>query len=251
MNDLITGLVSAGLLLAAGSAGAAEARRDLQDFDAVVFALPGTLTLQRGDSYEVVIDASDEDMGRIESEVRGSELVLRWSDGPFKLFNRGDRRVRVRVTLPELRALEVAGSGDVEGGTWLSESMEVSVSGSGGARFDELATEELNLEVAGSGSIDVARVDSALARIEIRGSGDITLAGAADRQEIEVMGSGDVSAAELEGARVSVEIMGSGDVQVWANEELSAEIMGSGDVAYRGTPKVDSDRHGSGELRPL
>lgn len=248
----LAGCMMLAWLAGADTAAAGEQVRDVTGFDRVMFALPGKLTLIRGDAHEVVVDATEEDLERIETRVRGETLEVRWRDGVFDFFGgRPEGPIDVRVTLPALRGLEVAGSGEVQGGSWLSETMVVEVNGSGSVYFDELASEELTFELSGSGNLEVADVDAALARVEINGSGDATLAGAADRQEIEVMGSGDVGAAELEGARVSVEIMGSGNVQVWANEALTTQIMGSGDVRYRGQPRLHNEEHGSGNVREL
>ncbi|HEX7038093.1 MAG TPA: head GIN domain-containing protein [Pseudomonadales bacterium] len=241
----------AALLLAGGTVRAAE-QRSVSGFDRVMFALPGQLTLQQGDAFVLEIDAAEEDLERVETRVQDNELAIRWREGVRGWAGARDHGpIEVRLTLPALRSLEVAGSGDVDGGSWLGESLEVEVNGSGSVAFGEVTVEELSLEIAGSGSIRAAKVDTALARIDVRGSGDVHLAGAADRQEIEVMGSGDVALAELEGAHVEVEIMGSGDVTVWANETLEAEIMGSGDVSYRGTPKVELEKNGPGRVRTL
>lgn len=251
MNETIKGLTLAAVLTLPAAAAAAEAR-ELQGFDRILFAVPGDLTLVQGDDFEVEIEADDADLERIETRVRGEELAIRWNEGLMGVLGgRPEGDIDVTVTLPMLERLELAGSGRVEGGSWLSEAFAVEVSGSGAARFAEIATEELVIEISGSGSVAVAEVDAAAARVEISGSGDVELAGAADEQQIEVMGSGDVDARDLEGARVEVDIMGGGDVVVWANESLSTEIMGSGDVRYRGSPRVARREFGSGRVRPL
>lgn len=243
------------LVLAWALAAAAVAEtevRDVSGFERVLFALPGNLTIEQGDRFEVLVDAEPDDLERIETRVNGEELAIRWDQGLLGMWGGSpDGRIAVRITLPQLAGLEVAGSGDVEAGSWLAESLSVEVNGSGSVRIAELATEDLHVEVAGSGDVTVPALDAAALRVEIKGSGNVELAGAADRQEIEVMGSGDVDAADLEGARVEVEVMGSGDVTVWANSELSVDIMGSGDVRYRGSPTVDSAEHGSGRVRAL
>lgn len=246
-----TGRAGAALALAgmAFAAGAETQERSAEDFDRVMFALPGQLTLERGDAFQLEIDAHPDDFERIETRVSGAELAIRWNDGLFNLFDGPKDPVKVRVTLPALRGLEVAGSGDVEGGDWVADTFSVEISGSGNVRFAELATEELDVEVTGSGNATITKVDAAKLRVEVSGSGDVELVGAADAQEIEIMGSGDVRAEDLEGARVNVEVMGSGDVTVWANETLSAEVMGSGDVRYRGNPRVDREEHGSGRVK--
>jgi len=251
----MNGLYRSALVLSWALAAAAVAdteERDLAGFDGVLFALPGTMIIEQGEGFEVLIDAQPEDLERIETKVSGDELVVRWDQGLLGMWGgRPEGPIRIRITMPELDSLEVAGSGDVEVGGWLAESLEVEVNGSGSVRFAELATEELSIEVAGSGDVRVPALDAADLQVEIRGSGNVTLAGAADRQEIEVMGSGDVDAAELEGARVEVDVMGSGDVTVWANGQLSVDIMGSGDVRYRGSPTIDVEEHGSGRVRAL
>jgi hypothetical protein len=237
--------------LAAGAIAETEVR-DVTGFERVLFALPGNLSVEQGGNFEVVVEAEPDDLERIETQVNGDELAIRWDQGLLGMWGGSPGgRIAVRVTMPQLEGLEVAGSGDVEAGSWLTESLNIEVNGSGSVRIAELATEELSLEVAGSGDITVPALDAAALRVEIKGSGNVELAGAADRQEIEVMGSGDVDTADLEGARVEVEVMGSGDVTVWANRALSVDIMGSGDVRYRGSPTVDSAEHGSGRVRGM
>lgn len=241
------------LVVLAGPVLAETEQRQAADFARVWFGLPGTLTLEQGDEFQVQVEADPDDLQRIETSVRGDTLNIRWKEGLFGMLG-GEPHgegIQVRVVLPALQGLELAGSGDVHGGSWLAESFTLEVKGSGQTRFDEIAAEEFVVELAGSGDVDVPKVDAAVVRIELMGSGDVSLAGVADRQSIEVMGSGDVEASELEGARVEVEIMGSGDVQVWAQENLSARIMGSGDVRYRGSPRVDNREHGSGRVRAL
>ena len=252
MSAICKGCLATLLALSAAIAVADSETRDLTGFDRVLFALPGELTLRQGGDFQVVVDAEPEDLKRITTEVSGRSLAVRWKDGVFGMFGgNAEGPIRVEVTLPTLTALEVAGSGNADAGTWLTDSLELEVNGSGSVRFAELATEELTLDVSGSGNVHIAQLDCAVARIEVHGSGDVELSGAADHQEIEVMGSGDVDVRNLEGSRVEVEIMGSGDVAVWANEQLDAEIMGSGDVRYRGSPSVDREEHGSGEVKPL
>ncbi|MAT83083.1 MAG: hypothetical protein CMD39_02225 [Gammaproteobacteria bacterium] len=226
--------------------------RDLEDFDRVVFALPGKLRLTQGDDFAVAIEAEPEDLERIETDRQGDTLAIRWDSGLLGMWSGSpEGPIEVRITLPELRGLEVAGSGDVEAGAWLSESLVLEVNGSGSVHLASLAVESLTIDIAGSGDAEIDELDAAALRVEIAGSGNVELAGAADRQEIDVMGSGDVDADGLEGAVVQVDVMGSGDVSVWATEALSVDIMGSGDVRYRGNPRLERSAAGSGDVRPL
>ncbi len=241
------------LLVSLNPAVLAETQtRAVDEFRRVAFALPGSLILEQGDEYRLVVEGRAEDLEKVETEVSGETLSIRWREGWFGVFGAApDGEIRVRVTAPTLEALELAGSGRVSGGAWLAQTFSLEISGSGSVRLEELAAEELLVEVAGSGNAIIPRVDAARVRIEINGSGDVELAGAADRQHIELMGSGDVRASELEGTEVRVEIMGSGGARVWATDSLAVEILGSGDVRYRGDPRLEVERHGSGSARAL
>jgi hypothetical protein len=110
-------------LIGGGNALAETQSRDVSGFDRITFALPGSLTVSRGETFELSIDADSEDLERIETEVDGSALRIGWDEGMFGLFGgKPEGPIHVRVSLPALQALEVAGSGDVDAGNWLAES---------------------------------------------------------------------------------------------------------------------------------
>lgn len=244
------------LLLVLGLAAAAMAAADIETrtlsgFDRVVFALPGQLTLVRGERHEVILEARPDDLERIVTVVSGGELTLRWDDGLLGWGGGPDGEITARVTLPALAGVTVAGSGSVAGTSWEAPALALEVRGSGDLQFAELASGELTVDVAGSGNVGIERLEAASVRVAVKGSGDVTLAGVAQTQVIEVTGSGDVDAAGLRGARLVVEIRGSGDVDVWATEQLVVAIMGSGDVGYRGEPRLERELRGSGRVRSL
>ncbi|MEQ8860270.1 MAG: head GIN domain-containing protein [Pseudomonadales bacterium] len=250
MNGL-RGLI---LLLAAAAACPAAAEtenRDVAPFDRVAFALPGTLTLERGEAHRVTVEALPEDLERIETRVSGSELTLAWKAGRWFWHQGPEGEIRVRVVLPALTALALNGSGDVDAGSWRSDRLAAELRGSGDLRFADLSADEMALTIVGSGNASVTRLDAGRIRVRVDGSGDVVLAGTATAQEIEVRGSGNVDAVELEGVDVSVEVLGSGDVEVWSSGRLTADVRGSGDVRYRGEPELESKQRGSGEVRPL
>lgn len=174
---------------------------------------------------------------RVEAEGPAAVLDLigtSVSGGVWKVTTEGcfdsDVDVVVRITLPSLGEVGVAGSGDVRSTT-------------------PFAGEKLRITIQGSGDMELPlsyqEVD-----VDIQGSGDVALKGTASALNVSIAGSGGVEALELSTTRSEVEIMGSGSVSVTAIGELHAEIMGSGNVRYRGTPQVSSKIHGSGSVTP-
>lgn len=252
MKSLFTGAVlAAGLLALTGPAAAATGDRPLDAFDRLSFALPGTLTLERGGSHQVTIDADPEDLPHIDTRVSGGELHITWDDGSFGRSRGPSGPIALHLVTPELRAVAIAGSGDVVGSEWQAEQFEVSINGSGSLHLQQLAADETDIALNGSGRVRVDGLDAGQLRVKLSGSGDVRLAGAADQQHIDVLGSGDVQAEDLEGATVDVTVTGSGDAAVWATETLAAKAIGSGDIRYRGSPRVERQEHGSGRVKPI
>lgn len=210
-----------------GSGTAAADTREVSGFRAVSFAIPGELTIVRGDAEGVRIEADDNLLPLIETRVRDGVLEIR--SGAGRLEPRSP--LRVWVTARALEAVTAAGSGSVE---------------AHGLRGGELA-----LTVAGSGSVRAHDLQADLLRSEVAGSGSVEVAGRAPRQVITIAGSGGLDALGLESDVVDARIAGSGSARVHARERISARIAGSGSVLYRGDPEVSATRAGSGSVRRL
>jgi len=180
-----------------------------------------TVSVGEGPSVTVTIDSNLQPL--LETVVKGNTLVIR-AEGRI----RPKKDPKVAVTVPELRGVEISGSGDVtiEGG---KGELALSIEGSGDLRWRGEATE---------------------LRAEIEGSGDIRLEGRADRLRAQVEGSGDVDASRLVATDAEAKVRGSGDVELnLAGGKLDATVEGSGDIRWRGTANVERARvAGSGEI---
>jgi hypothetical protein len=136
----------------------------------------------------------------------------------------------VEITLPEMRALRIDGSGDAQ---VLTARPNAGVA----------------LGIHGSGSIHY-RGRTAVLRVAIDGSGDVDLAGAAGRLEASISGSGALEAEQLLAASGSFEVSGSGDMTVHlGGGDADFVIEGSGDIRWSGQARVRrSIIEGSGEI---
>lgn len=120
------------------------------------------------------------------------------------------QRVTVEITLPDLPAASITGSGDLS--------------------LDDLQQDEIELEITGSGTI--------------RASGEVI------RLNVEISGSGDVKAKELQASIAELRVSGSGDIKAQATQSLSARVSGSGDIKVWGNPaKRDTRVSGSGDIK--
>jgi len=209
-----------------GSGHVETEERTVRDFDRVVVEGEGTLLLEQGDDERLVIEAEDNLLDELTSDVH---------DDTLELTQR--RNVSLRPTKPIIYHLQ------------MRDIRAVRLRGSGNLRADEIETPDLELDIEGSGSMDVEELVAERLDAQIDGSGDIQLGGEVDWQRVRIFGSGEYSGFGLRSEECIVDIEGSGRVEVHVTDELEVDIEGSGDVRYEGDPSVTTDIDGSGDVR--
>jgi Putative auto-transporter adhesin, head GIN domain len=104
------------------------------------------------------------------------------------------------------------------------------------------------IELSGSSTIDASKLDSSALAVSASGSSEVHLAGRTDDFTLSIRGSGSADAAELKAKRAKVVLSGSAEATVNASDALDVRISGSGSLSYIGSPKLTSSVSGSGEI---
>ena len=213
-------LVSATLI----AFGQDKEARDVSTFTGVSLGISGDLYLTQGSPQKVVIQAEN-NLDEIETEVRNGVLRIKTDN-----WNSRIKGVKIWITMPEVEALNVSGSGDI-----IAET--------------PIIADEIELKISGSGSINIPELKGDEIGAAISGSGDLKLAGTADEMELRISGSGSVFAEGLKVNECGIKISGSGSCKINVTGELDASISGSGRVTYYGNPQIDARISGSGKVR--
>lgn len=260
-------------LIVLGTAHAEATSRQFQvkDFERIKLSGDASLVVEQGKEVSVRAFGEPNILERVSAKVRNGQLHLTVRSG-FHLFD-FNSPVKFQVLMPQLKAIESSGSGDVVVKSLEVEELRYDQTGSGRFGFGEFAGEELFVNMRGSGDAQGRRVQSEELKVDIRGSGDFTLreveteeldisifgsgdvvfqrGRVADRIKISIKGSGDVDLSEVVTPSAKVSIYGSGTAQLYVEEELDVNIYGSGDVYYKGNAEVNSKVRGSGSTRAL
>jgi hypothetical protein len=199
--------------------------REVAAFTGIANQGSGLVRFSQGPTRQVTVESDANILPYLETEVRDGVLVLRTRPG----LSINPTRLVFRITAPELRTIEIQGSGDFRLET-------------------PLAADRLEIEIEGSGSAG-CEIDVGTVVAGIDGSGSITLRGAARLAEFTINGSGSIEAGNLSSVDARAVIQGSGSVTLEATRTLDVEISGSGDVRYRGGAKVTVRDAGSGTVR--
>ena len=192
-------------LVIKGSGNLKTESRPVERFTAISLSTAGSLELEQTGQASLSLTADDNLLSLFTSEVRDGTLYLSTAEGKFW---RGDRP-HFKVTVKELRKLNVSGVGSIKATNLDSESLSVSISGAGSGR----------------------------------------IAGRTDNLTVSVSGTGNLNAAELKAKRAKVVVSGVGDVTVNASDELNANVSGTGTIWYIGSPKVEKSVSGVGSIK--
>lgn len=214
-------------------AGAQEKEtRNVDEFHSVSLSIAGTVYIKQGDRQKLVLEADEDDLEDIETDVRNGRLIIR-HEGSSRWFRTSSRKdVTIYITMEDVEGLSVSSSGHIYGESTLKG-------------------DDMTFSVSGSGKIDV-EIDANDITGRISGSGKIEIAGSADESSYSISGSGKILAGDLKSNKAKAKISGSGSMEVYAVDLVDASISGSGSVYYRGEPdKVYSHSSGSGKVKKM
>lgn len=211
-----------------GSGNVVEETREVGAFSQIRLEGTGNLVVEQGESTSLRIEAEDNFMEYIDSEVENDTLVIGWEEGTIPITS---ERIFYYVTVEDLEALTLSGAGNVEVAALETGALRINLNGTGDLDFDDLTAETLDVELSGAGSLSIS--------------------GSVDEQEIDLNAAGDYDARALESRIAAVTINGVGSATVWVTEELIASINGAGSIRYLGDPDVEPNINGVGNIEPL
>lgn len=213
--------------------------RQISSFNQISFRDFGTLILTQGETESLTIEADQEILSELISEVRGDTLVLGIEEDWFSrigkvissVFSSDEYKVIYHLTFVDLSQIKVSGKCTL--------------------KCDSLAVKDLTLRVSGLGNLSINNLDCGSLETRISGRGDISLSGRAEHQNIRISGSADYDAPNLESSSARIAISGQGNATVRVQEDLDITISGLGQVNYYGQPKIRQVISGMGKSKRL
>jgi hypothetical protein len=204
--------------------------REVSGFDQVALAGFGELNITQGEVESLAIEAPQEILDRIETEVSDGKLTIRfrqsWTDWVNVTLSAGLSGLRVTYDLRVKRLTDLV------------------IMGAARVRAANLKTDRLSLELRGVGDVSIASLNAERLQVNLPGAGKISVAGRVTEQKVTIRGAGNYEAPELESQTVEATLEGVGSATVWAVKELDVTLRGIGEVSYYGTPQVRKNIEG-------
>ncbi len=208
-----------------GSGPVVEEVRDVKGVTGVELGMQGILHISAGDTTSLRIEAQDNLMQYIETQVSGGTLLIRNTPG-YDL--RDTRPIEYYLTVEKLDNIEVSSSGDIEVGNLKSNSLSIRSNSSGDIKIDGLDGPSLDVKISSSGEVKISN-------------------GQIQEQNIDISSSGDYLAGNLASSTADIDLTSSGSATIWVTDHLNGSLSSSGNIYYAGNPKVNIRTTSSGK----
>jgi hypothetical protein len=212
-----------------GSGVVVEENRKLGDISGIELAMPGTLYIEFGGSESLRIEAEDNLMEYIQTNVRSGRLVIENRQG---INLRTSQSINYYLTVDELNSIVISSSGNVEAEDLQSESFSVTISSSGNLSISSLDSTSLHVEISSSGNLEI-------------------LGGQVQEQTINISSSGDYNAEDLASIEADVSITSNGTATIRVSDHLSGRLSSSGNIYYIGNPELNVRTASSGRTEQI
>lgn len=213
-----------------GSGNVVSETREVSGFRAIEIDYPAQVVVKQGTAEALVIEAEDNLLPNLKSQVR---------DGTLEIFYRREDGKHVNPTETPVITITVQDLADVE------------FNSAGELTIEKLETDRLDVALSGAGNVDIEEIETGALRVDLSGAGSATASGVADSLQLNISGFGDFKGGELHNKDARVSISGAGSATVWVDEDLDAEVSGAGSVSYYGTAAVTRQISGVGGVNHL
>jgi len=205
--------------------------RQVSDFNSIVIDYPADITVQQGKSESLKIEADDNLLPQLNTEVREGALYFENTERNWRDRVNPSKSVKVTITVVDLNRIQFPTAGKM--------------------LIESLKTDSLDISVSGAGDVTLTDMDADSLDFNLSGAGNINIDGATEKLSLRISGLGNFNGSDLQSQEADVAISGAGSATVWAKETLDASISGAGSIDYYGSPDVSERISGVGSVHRI
>lgn len=214
-----------------GSGQVKTESRTPADFTVLEIRYPAEITIRQGTTPSLEIQAEDNLLPQINTDVRDGRLVIRNQEVDWSARVEPSKPVRITLTVKDLNELIFSGAGTLS--------------------LEGLKSDHLKVVLSGAGDVKLAKLDLKSLEGVLSGAGKIEADGRADDVHLVISGLGNFESADLQSLSASIRISGSGNATLRVQDQLNAGVSGAGSINYYGSPKITQQISGAGSLKSL
>jgi hypothetical protein len=205
VTTLLAGVVLLTSCATTGSGTVKSESRAVRGYTAVALSGSGDLTIEQTGDESLTIEAEDNILPLLTSDVSGGRLLLGVKDNTSVVTT---KPINYRLTVKKLSGVSVAGSGNVVADEITASTLSVTISGSGTITIGG-AAETQEIDISGSGAYRAGDLAGKTVRADISGSGDVVVR-VSEALDVTISGSGTLTYSGS--PTVTQDISGSGEL---------------------------------------
>jgi hypothetical protein len=228
-----------------GSGDVIEENRSVSDISSVELAMQGSLSIEIGSTEALRIEAEDNLLEYIETQLSAGRLVIKSQNG---VNLRNTEPINYFLTVTGLDSIRISSSGDIQTPDLQAERFSITISSSGDLTMGDLDCTSLSVESSSSGILSMGTLTAETIDVRISSSGNVEIdGGQVQKQDITITSSGEYRAEDLASAEAEVTLTSSGTARIRVSDQLSGRLSSSGNIYYIGDPKVSVSTTSSGK----
>jgi hypothetical protein len=208
-----------------GSGNVIRQERHVSSFNAIDVSGAFDVYLSQGSTQSVIVEADDNLMNLIKTEVKGNTLEISNKEpiGHAK-------SLKIYLTVTDLKEIQLSGAVNIQTQTKLKvDDLSIDVSGATDSKMD----------------FDVQKL-----KVDCSGGSKLHFSGSAIVASFDVSGAVDLFAFDMVTEKMDLGISGAGKAEVNVTKEFNADISGAASVRYKGNPeKISQDVSGAGSIK--
>ena len=192
------------------------------------------VVVRRGAGFKVEAGGDNKYLDDLRVERDGNALVIRPRNNSFFGGNwgRSERKVLIRVEMPAIEALQLAGA------------VQADLGG-----FDR--QDRLKVEQAGASHLRLNGNYGTL-KVEQAGACRTTATGRADNLDLDAAGACELAAANLQTKNITLDLAGVCKARLNVSESIKGNAVGASEIAFSGKPKTENiDATGPSSIKRL
>lgn len=208
-----------------GNGNVTKQERQLGSFSGLDVGGAFKVFLTQGDKESVTVEADENLLDVISTEVRGNTLVIKTTED----INDSEA-LNIYLTFKDLDKMDISGA--------------CHLTGENKMKFDEL-----DLECSGASDVELKMAAQKLS-LDLSGASQIELYGSAESVDLDLSGASGFDGYDLEAEIYFADISGASHAKIFVNKELSAEVSGAAGLKYKGDPVIkEHDVSGAGSMK--
>ncbi len=211
-----------------GSGNVISQERKISNVESVSIGAGMNLFITQGSTEELRIEAEDNLISHLVTEVKNGRLSIRFNNVIFGVTNK--EPINIFLTIKDLKEIDAS-----SGASITSEG---------------ISTDNLSIDLS-SGAIGEIIVDVNNLDIEISSGAQIEISGNTDYQEVSLSSAGNYEAKDLESRTAVMDLSGGARAVINVSEKLDADVSSGASLKYIGLPQIISNISSGGELKNI